>query len=252
MFKLLKRDTKIEWTDECQAAFDKIKLYLLNHPTLVPPTPRHPLILYLVVQGTFMGCMLGQLNEPGQKEKAIYYLSKKFTNYKINYIAIEKTCCALAWASCKLRQYMLYFTTRLISHMDPIKYIFKKPALIGKISHWQMLLSEFNIVFMVQKAIKGQAIADYLADQPLNNPNFSKYLFPDDDVLAIELEPNNVEPWHWKLYFNGASNSTGSGVKAGLVAPKGQQIPVSVKQNFDCMNNVIEYEACIVGLQVTL
>ena len=85
---------------------------------------------------------------------------------------------------------MLYFTTRLISHMDPIKYIFKKPALIGKISHWQMLLSEFNIVFMVQKAIKGQAIANYLADQPLNNPNFSKSLFPDDDVLAIELEPS--------------------------------------------------------------
>ena len=84
LFKLLKRDTKIEWTDECQAAFDKIKLYLLNHPILVRPTPRHPLILYLVVQETFMGCMLGQLNELGQKEKAIYYLSKKFTNYKIN------------------------------------------------------------------------------------------------------------------------------------------------------------------------
>ena len=25
LFKLLKKDTKIEWTDECQAAFDKIK-----------------------------------------------------------------------------------------------------------------------------------------------------------------------------------------------------------------------------------
>ena len=78
--------------------------------------------------------MLGRLNEPNQKEKSIYYLSKKFTSCEINYIAIEKTCRALAWASCKLRQYMLYFTTQLISHMDPIKYIFEKPALIGKIS----------------------------------------------------------------------------------------------------------------------
>jgi len=25
LFKLLKKDTKIEWIDECQAAFDKIK-----------------------------------------------------------------------------------------------------------------------------------------------------------------------------------------------------------------------------------
>ena len=48
--------------------------------------------------------------------------------------------------------------------MDLIKYIFEKPALTGKISHWQMLLSEFDIAFVVQKAIKDQAIADYLMD----------------------------------------------------------------------------------------
>ena len=39
--------------------------------------------------------MLGQLIEPDQKEKTIYYLSKKFTSCEINYIAIEKTCYAL-------------------------------------------------------------------------------------------------------------------------------------------------------------
>ena len=42
------------------------------------------------------------------------------------------------------------------------------------------------------------------------------------------------------------------GVGAVLVSPKGQQILVLVKLNFICMNNVTEYEACMVGLQVTL
>ena len=65
---------------------------------------------------------------------------------------------------------MLYYSTRLISRMDPIKYIFEKPALTRKISRWQMLLFEFNIVFVTRKAIKGEAIADYLADQLLNDP----------------------------------------------------------------------------------
>jgi len=83
-----------------------------------------------------MGCMLGQLNEPDQKEKAIYYLSKKFTSCEINNIAIEKTCCTIAWASRKLRQCMLYFTTRLIPYMDHMKSIFEKLALTGKISRW--------------------------------------------------------------------------------------------------------------------
>ena len=54
---------------------------------------------------------------------------------------------------------MLYYTTWLISRME---LIFEKPALIGKISFWQMLLSKFNIEFGTRKAIKGLAIADYL------------------------------------------------------------------------------------------
>ena len=115
-----------------------------------------------------------------------------------------------------------------------------------------MLLSEFNIVFMAWKAIKGQAIADYLMDWSLNDLDFSKSLFLVEDVLAIEPEPSNGEPWHWKLYFDGATNNTRNEVKAILVSPKGQWIPISVKLNFDCTKNVTKYEACIVGLQVTL
>ena len=49
-----------------------------------------------------MGCMLGQVAKENQKERSIYYLRKKFTGCEINYIAIEKTYCALAWASSKL------------------------------------------------------------------------------------------------------------------------------------------------------
>ena len=86
-----------------------------------------------------------------------------------------------------------------------------------------MLLSEFDIVFLVRKAIKGQAIADYLADQLLNDPEFPESLFPDEDFLAIKLELSNVEPWCWKLYFDEAANSIGNGVGAVLVSPKGQQ-----------------------------
>uniref|UniRef100_A0A2N9EGY2 RNase H type-1 domain-containing protein n=1 Tax=Fagus sylvatica TaxID=28930 RepID=A0A2N9EGY2_FAGSY len=142
LFKLLRKDVKIKWTEDCQKAFDKIKEYLLNPPILVPPTPGRPLILYLTVQEASMGCMLGQQDETGRKEQAIYYLSKKFTEPETHYLLVEKTCCALAWASKKLRQYMLYYTTWLVSRMDPIKYIFEKPALTGKIA--RMAIDEDN------------------------------------------------------------------------------------------------------------
>ena len=38
--------------------------------------------------------------------------------------------------------------------------------------------------------------------------------------MALELEPGSVEPWRWKIYFNGDANSTENGVGVVLVSPK--------------------------------
>ena len=132
----------------------------MNPLVLMPPVPGRPLILYMTILDESMGCMLGQHDESGKKERAVYYLSKKFTTCEMNSTLLERTCCALVWASHRLRQYMLSHTTWLISKMDPVKYIFEKPALTGRIARWQVLLSEFDIVYVTQKVIKGRALTD--------------------------------------------------------------------------------------------
>uniref|UniRef100_A0A2N9HI76 Uncharacterized protein n=1 Tax=Fagus sylvatica TaxID=28930 RepID=A0A2N9HI76_FAGSY len=209
------RGIEIDPAKTAREPFDKIKEYLLNPPILVPPTPGRPLILYLTVQEASMGCMLGQQDETGKKEQAIYYLSKKFTEPETRYLLVEKTCCALAWASKKLRQYMLYYTTWLVSRNGP------------------------------DQAIKGQAIADYLADYPSEQLELMDSEFPDEDVMTVDEDNHG----RWKLYFDGAANAVGSGIGAVLVSPKGQQTPIAVKLGFDCTNNMTEYEACIVVSQ---
>jgi len=95
--------------------------------------------MYLAVLDGSMGCVLEKHDDSGRKEHAIYYLSKKLTGCDTIYSFLERTCCALAWASHRLRKYMLSHTTLLVSKMDPIKYIFEKPALIGRIARWQVL-----------------------------------------------------------------------------------------------------------------
>ncbi|MGV7989084.1 RNase H-like domain-containing protein, partial [Mycobacterium kansasii] len=76
-----------------------------------------------------MGCVLGQHDVTGRKERAIHYLSRRFTDYESRYSLIEKTCLALVWATQRLRQYMIAYPILLLARMDPLKYLFEKPAL---------------------------------------------------------------------------------------------------------------------------
>ena len=96
IFKMLRKHNSDKWDEECQIAFDKVKEYLTNAPILVPLIPGRPLILYLTVHERSMGCVLGQHDETRCKEQAIYYLSKKFTDYESKYSSLKKMCCVLA------------------------------------------------------------------------------------------------------------------------------------------------------------
>ncbi|WJX67858.1 hypothetical protein P8452_52291 [Trifolium repens] len=246
IFKLLRKDQAIEWNEDCQKAFDKIKEYLLEPPILTPPVPGRPLLIYLTVLEGSMGCVLGQHDETGRKEHAIYFLSKKFTECELRYTSLEKTCCALAWATRRLRQYMLTHTTMLISKMDPIKYIFEKPALTGKIARWQMLLFEYDIQYVTQKAIKGSVLSEHLAHQPLEEYQPIQFDFPDEDIMILNYkEPigddEGPEPGaRWKLAFDGASNAMGHGIGAVLISPRNGYTPFTARLCFDCTNNIAE------------
>jgi hypothetical protein len=248
IFHLLRKKNPGIWNEECEEAFEKIKQYLLNPPMLVPPVSERPLILYLTVTETSMGCILGQHDETRRKERAIYYLSKKFTECEARYTVIEKLCCALIWATKRLRQYILYHTTWLISKLDPLRYICEKPYLLSRIARWQVLLVEYDIIYMTMKAVKGSAIADHLADNAMEDYDLLNFDFLDEDVFSVEKKKLD---W-WTMYFDGAVNVCGNGAGAVIISPDKKQYPISVKLQFKCTNNTVEYEACILGLEAAL
>ena len=53
------------------------------------------------------------------------------------------------------------------------------------------MLFEFDIVFVMRKAIKGKAIVNYLADQLLKDQELVESLFPDEDFMALEPESDS-------------------------------------------------------------
>ncbi|XP_059301918.1 uncharacterized protein LOC132053837 [Lycium ferocissimum] len=136
--------------------------------------------------------------------------------------------------------------------MDPLKYIFQKPMPTGKLAKWQILLSEFDIVYVTQKAIKGQAIADHLAEHPVDEEYMPiKTYFPNKEVLFVGEDISEEYPG-WRMFFDGAANSKGVGIGAVLVSESEPRLSNFRKLGFPCTNNMAEYEACILGIRMAV
>ncbi|RVW21846.1 Retrovirus-related Pol polyprotein from transposon 17.6 [Vitis vinifera] len=249
IFRLLRKSQPTVWDDQCQRAFERIREYLLSPPVLAPPTPSRPLLLYLSVSDVALGCMLAQLDDSG-KDRAIYYLSKRMLDYETRYVMIEHYCLALVWATRRLRHYMTEYSVHLISRLDPLRYLFDRPALVGRLMRWLVLLTEFDIHYVTQKSIRESIVVDHLASLPVSDARAIDDDFPDEDVAAVTSLSG------WRMYFDGAANHFGYGIGVLLISPHGDHIPRSVRLAFSdrhpATNNIVEYEACILGLETAL
>lgn len=52
-------------------------------------------------------------------------------------------------------------------------------------ANWVFLLFEFEITYMTQKAVKGQIIADYLAENLIVEDWGEEFEFPDESIMSI-------------------------------------------------------------------
>ena len=77
--------------------------------------------------------------------------------------------------------------------------------------------------------------------------------FPDEDIMALlEKKSEDKDRDKWIVWFDDASNALGHRVGAALVSPDNQCIPFTARLGFDCMNNMAEYEACALRIQVAI
>ncbi|XP_040964509.1 uncharacterized protein [Gossypium hirsutum] len=120
-------------------------------------------------------------------------------------------------------------------------------------ARWQILLTEYDIVYVSQKLIKGSAIADFLASRTVEEYEPLRFDFPDEDLMCIsKKEGESSKEKSWKMSFDGASNALGHGIGAVLVSPEGDHYPLTARLNLFCTNNIAEYKACIMGLRAAI
>ncbi|GAU47343.1 hypothetical protein TSUD_302120 [Trifolium subterraneum] len=210
LFKLLRKETTFEWTEECEGALQHLKRALSEPPVLTRPVEGEKLYLYLAVASEAISAVLIRETEQGQKP--VYFISKVLQGPELRYLQIEKIALAVIMAARKLRYYFPAYS--IVIRTD---------------QPWSLELAEFNISFESRKALKAQVLADFVAEM----------------TTSMTSERNK-----WTIFVDGSSNSQGSGADIILENGDGVLIEVSLGLSFPTTNNHAEYEAFLAGLRL--
>ena len=106
------------------------------------------------------------------------------------------------------------------------------PEGVERMALWVVELSEFDIWYQPRTAIKGQIVADFIAEFTLK------------DGQGAEETPQ------WSLYTDGSSNRQAGRAGVVLISPEEDRIECMIRLEFHTTKNEAEYEALIVGLDL--
>ncbi|GAU14157.1 hypothetical protein TSUD_169830 [Trifolium subterraneum] len=126
LFKLLRKETTFEWTEECEGALQHLKRALSEPPVLTRPVEEEKLYLYLAVASEAISAVLIRETE-------------------------------------KLRYYFLAHSI-IIRTDQPVKQLLARPDMVGRMLKWSLELAEFHISFESRNALKAQVLADFVAE----------------------------------------------------------------------------------------
>lgn len=87
-----------------------------------------------------------------------------------------------------------------------------RPVLRGRQGKWLLALIEYCLTYVSQKAVKGQALADFLAEHPCSPVEVALY-----EVFSVEKKP-------WRVMFDGSKTEEGVGAGVVSVSPTTRKI----------------------------
>ena len=111
-----------------------------------------------------------------------------------------------------------------------------------------MILGAFDIKYMPRTTVKGQFLADLIAEfaeGPVQNESNEHRM--DEKLVGLITAQ---EPLQWKVYVDGATNQKGFGVGLVLISPEKLVMEKSLRLGFSVTNNEVKYEALLEGMSM--
>ena len=143
---LLSKKVKFVWTDDCQLAFDKVKLLLQKSPVLKSPDYEKPFKLIIDSSDVGTGSVLVQEASDGL-DHPVSYFSKKFLKYQKNYSVVEKETLGLVLA---LEHFDVYlgstpFKIKVYTDHNPLTFLKTMKNKNQRLVRWSLALQEYDL-----------------------------------------------------------------------------------------------------------
>ena len=121
-----------QWNEECEKAFQELKVFLVQAPMLTALEPGEDLFMYLSVSEHSVSAVL--LSDGGMQQPA-YYISKTLVDAETRYLPLEKSVLALVQATQKLPHYFQAHTIYVLIEY-PLQLLLKRSDFTERIAKW--------------------------------------------------------------------------------------------------------------------
>jgi ribonuclease HI len=238
LYRLLRKAERLTWTPEAEEALRNLKALLTNAPILVPPAAGEALLIYVAATTQVVSAaIVVERREEGHAllvQRLVYFISEVLSETKIRYPQIQKLLYAVILTQRKLRHCFESHPVTVVSSF-PLGEIIQCQEASGRIAKWAVELMGETISFPPRKAIKSQALADFLAEW-----------------VDTQLPTASIQPELWTMYFDGSLMKTGAGAGLLFISPLGKHVRYVLRLHFPASNNVAEYEALVNGLRIAV
>ncbi|GKT36803.1 Transposon Tf2-8 polyprotein, partial [Aduncisulcus paluster] len=155
---LLRRKSKIDWTEPQQKAWEEACRLLDGNKTLFHYNPELDLILRTDASNIGMGGML--LQKKDGKELPLAFFAKKFSEQERRWCTLEQEAYAVIWCLRKSRHFVIGRKVEIETDHRNLTFILKTTS--PKIMRWRMELAEYQFT-ITHIPGKENVVADYLS-----------------------------------------------------------------------------------------
>lgn len=121
----------------------------------------------------------------------------------------------------------------IVPSSQPLKGIIRNREATGRLGKFAVELNEFTIDYVHRSSIQSQALADFNADW---SP-------------GAQDEERTKDDKAWIVFCDGSWGTFGAGATAILISPSKIRTCYAARLEFNCTNNITEYEALLLGFE---